>query len=117
MAQLMVMPSHAEGQPLAVLEALAAGVPVVASRVGGLPALLSGGAGVLVPPKNPPALAAALDALLADPTRCRAMGERGRLHVEQHHAREAVAQRLSAIYRDIGLSESQDAAAGLQEFA
>lgn len=104
-AQLMVMPSHAEGQPMAALEAMAAGVPVVASAVGGLPRLLGNGAGVLVPPRHPQALAVALDELLADPDRCRMMGQTGRDQVQRHHAPESVVARLSALYSELGLRE------------
>lgn len=69
-ADVFVLPSHREGLPLAVLEAMAAGVPVCATRVGGVPDALDGGAcGDLVPPDDAPALAAALVALLRDPAR------------------------------------------------
>jgi glycosyltransferase involved in cell wall biosynthesis len=62
-ADLLCLPSHSEGSPNVVVEALATGVPVVATRVGGVPDLVSDGVnGVLVPPADPPALADALDA-------------------------------------------------------
>jgi glycosyltransferase involved in cell wall biosynthesis len=70
---LFVLPSLEEGHPLAVLEAMACRTPVVASAVGGLPEMTrSGETGVLVPPADPPALAAAMVRLLGDPDlRCR----------------------------------------------
>lgn len=69
------LPSRFEGMGRVVLEAMACGVPVVASRVGGIPDLVRDGeTGLLVPPGDPAALAAALDRLLADAARRRAMG-------------------------------------------
>ncbi len=78
---LFVLPSHpaVETQPVAALEAMAAGVPVVATRVGDLEALLEGGgAGALVPPGDPAALTEALAALLDSEGRRAALRERGR---------------------------------------
>lgn len=76
---VLAMPSTNEGFPLVVLEALQAGIPVVASRVGGIPEMIVDGEnGVLVAPQDPLALAEAVGALLADPDRLHAMGERGR---------------------------------------
>jgi len=65
-ATVLVMPSRWEGQPLILQEALRAGLPIVATRVGGIPDLL-GDAAVLVAPGDPPALAAAVAAILTDP--------------------------------------------------
>ncbi len=67
-AQCLVLPSHNEGTPVSVMEALSCGVPVVASRVGGIPDLVTDGAdGLLVPPRDPDALAAALLRLATEP--------------------------------------------------
>lgn len=66
-AQFALLASHTEGLPNAVLEAMAAGVPVVATRVGGVPELVEDGVtGLLVPPRDPPALAEALAHLAGD---------------------------------------------------
>ncbi|MFQ5880869.1 MAG: glycosyltransferase [Candidatus Methylomirabilales bacterium] len=74
-----VQPSIAEGMSNSILEAMACGLPVVATRVGGTPEVVEDGAiGVLVPPKDPAALATALVALLRDPSRRAAMGAAGR---------------------------------------
>ena len=76
-ADIFVLPSLSEGLPLALLEAMFAGRPIVASEVGEVAvALAHGEAGVLVEPGNPAALAAALDRLLSDPAHARALGDR-----------------------------------------
>jgi glycosyltransferase involved in cell wall biosynthesis len=90
-ARALVVPSIYEGMPLVVLEAMAAGLPVVASRVSGIPEVvaddLSGGparekTGWLVPPEDPGKLAAALAAVLADPGEARRRGAAGRQRVD-----------------------------------
>jgi glycosyltransferase involved in cell wall biosynthesis len=73
---LLVAPSRGEGFGLMLAEAMAAGVPVVAARVGGMPDVL-GDAGILVPPEDPAALGDAIAAVLADPSRRSAMIGRG----------------------------------------
>ena len=72
-----VLPSIHEGLGLAQLEALAAGVPCVASAVGGMPEVLGDGVGVLVDPLRPAELREALQALRADDTRRRKLAEGG----------------------------------------
>jgi glycosyltransferase involved in cell wall biosynthesis len=73
-AALYVHPSRADTFPSGVLEALACGTPVVASRLGGIPEQVTGETGVLVEPGNPAALATAIDELLADPARRARLG-------------------------------------------
>ena len=78
-ADVFVMPSVYEELGSAVLEALFAGLPIVATDVGGLPDVIADGEdGVLVPPADPRALAAAIDGLLADPVRARRLAARAR---------------------------------------
>jgi len=81
-ARALVVPSTYEGMPLVVLEAMAAGIPVIASRVSGIPeVVVDGETGWLVPPEDPAALAAALQAVLADPAEAARRGEAGRRRV------------------------------------
>jgi glycosyltransferase involved in cell wall biosynthesis len=88
-----------EGLSLSALEAMDAGLPVVASRTGGLPEIVEEGVtGHLVPEGNPQALAAALAALLADPRRARAWGEEGHRRVERHFRASTMTARVEAEY-------------------
>ncbi|HEY7371462.1 MAG TPA: glycosyltransferase [Polyangia bacterium] len=95
--------SRLEGLPLCALEAMAAGLPVVATRVGGLPGLIEDGAtGLLVPPGDEQAMGRALASLRADPARARAIGERGRAHVRRLYAKDAMVRRYLDLYVSVG---------------
>ena len=81
-ADVFCLPSFAEGVPVVLMEAMATGLPVVTTRIMGIPELVEHDvAGLLVPPGRADALAAALDALAADPQRRAAMGRAGRAKV------------------------------------
>jgi glycosyltransferase involved in cell wall biosynthesis len=103
-ASLLVLSSVAEALPNVVLEAMAAGLPVVATRVGGLPEVVAPGkTGWLVPPRDIPPLAAAISQLLADPKTRRAFGLAGRKRGEREfsftamvHSHEKVLEHLLA---------------------
>jgi glycosyltransferase involved in cell wall biosynthesis len=89
-----------ENCPMAVLEAAAHGVPVVATRMGGIPELVEDGrTGRLVEPGDAPALAEALGSLLTDPARARALGAAGRARVARRHAPERYLGCLLDAYR------------------
>lgn len=101
-ADAFLMPSHHEGLGVAALEAMAAGLPVVASRVGGLPeAVVDGETGLLVPPADPAALAAAITRLAADPARARELGAAGRARVQARFSMTAMAEGTLAVYREL----------------
>jgi glycosyltransferase involved in cell wall biosynthesis len=98
-------PSRSEGLPLAVLEAASAGLPVVASRVGGIPeAVLDGQTGLLVPPESPEALAGALKTLLGDPARRRELGKAGRERASTHFDLGRQTERLVDLYEALAAS-------------
>nr|WP_279232290.1 glycosyltransferase [Thermus albus] len=86
-----------EGIPVALIEALAFGYPVVATATGGIPELLAEGAGLLVPDKSPEALAQAISQLVYDENLRKELGRRGRLRVEQEFAVEKVVRTLLAL--------------------
>jgi glycosyltransferase involved in cell wall biosynthesis len=96
-----VICSNWEGLPLAGLEAMAAGVPVVATAVGGLPDLLAGDAGVLVPPGDAHQLAAAITQLQADPVHAHRVGRTGQGRVRRDHDLRQMIGRLEATYADV----------------
>ncbi|MGO0123314.1 glycosyltransferase family 4 protein [Desulfothermobacter acidiphilus] len=98
---IFVLPSLSEGMPLAVLEAMAAGKPVIATRVGGIPeAVLEGETGYLVPPGDSQALALALEKLLRSPDKARSMGAAGRRRAEELFSSRRMAQAVMGVYRE-----------------
>lgn len=97
---LYVAPQRWEGFGLTPLEAMACGVPVLATRVGAFEELVAEGeTGALVPPEAPEALASAAADLLADPERLAAMGRAARARVEAGFRIEDEAEALIAVYR------------------
>jgi len=95
-----VLCSAWEGLPLAALEAMSAGIPVIATSVGGLPELLAGGAGVLVPPDDSDGLADAVAALQAAPDTAARIGAAGRRRVQEYDLSSVVAT-LERRYADV----------------
>ena len=99
---LFILPSHTEGLPITILEAMAAGRPVVATSVGGIPEVVRDGeTGILIHSRDPEGLAEAVIRLLEAPRLARAMGEEGRKRVEALFTMEAEAGRTSMVYRQV----------------
>ncbi len=92
----------AEGVPQALLQALAMERPVVATGAGGVSEIIRDGeTGLLIPPRDPQALAEAVMALLNEPSRASAMASAGRRLVEKDYPLEVMLQKLEALYRDL----------------
>jgi glycosyltransferase involved in cell wall biosynthesis len=93
--------SHREGLPLAVLEAMMAGLPVVATSVGDIPNVVTNGTGVLVPPHDPERLADALEDLLKDPEKRQAMGRAAQQRAVSEFSVDAWMKKHVNLYRDV----------------
>jgi glycosyltransferase involved in cell wall biosynthesis len=103
-ASAFVLPSYAEGLPMSLLEAMAAGCPVVATRVGGIPDLVTDGVdGLLVPPGDPDALAAALLRILRDRDFAERLGNAARATIANRYAAERSLERLEHLYAGLGV--------------
>jgi glycosyltransferase involved in cell wall biosynthesis len=101
-AELFVLPSHTEGAPMALLEAMAAGLPVVCSRVGGIPDIVTDGVdGVLVTPGDPRILSGAMRDLLTNTDLASVLSARARETVASRFAPEPWAISIENIYREV----------------
>ena len=101
-ADIAVLSSRTEGSPNALLEAMAAGVPVVATAVGGVPEMVSDGeSALLVKAGNTPALADAITRLLQNRELARRLAERAQVLVRERHTPEVRMRRLAGIYRGV----------------
>jgi glycosyltransferase involved in cell wall biosynthesis len=99
-AKIAVVPSLYEGFGLPAAEAMACGVPVIATTGGALPEVV-GDAGILVPPRNADALAAAIKQLLNDKQAQRRMSEAGRERVRQKFSWEQAARETLEVYQEV----------------
>lgn len=96
---LFVLPSREEGLPMSVLEAMSFGIPVVATRVGGVPEIvLHNQTGILVPDHSPRELARAISTLIQDPALARKLGEAGRLRVRNQFSFRKTVEQIERLY-------------------
>lgn len=100
-ADAFVHPSLAEGTPVAVLEAMTLGLPIIASSVGEIPQLLANGAGLLVAPTDTAAIAAALSNVLTHSDRAREMGARAALRAASEYSLKRMADAYADRYRSL----------------
>lgn len=97
-ADAFVLPSFAEGLPVVLMEAMATGLPVIATQIAGIPELVRDGEnGRLVPPGNVDALARAIGEVLSDPVRAKTHGQAGQVRVRTEHSAEIEAARLRTL--------------------
>jgi glycosyltransferase involved in cell wall biosynthesis len=100
-SQVLVLFSNYEGLPLSILEGMRAGLPVVASAVGGVSECVQdGGTGILVPPRDVPAGRAALERLLSSPVLRKEMGEAGRTRYEELFTLDRMIDQTLSVYSD-----------------
>jgi glycosyltransferase involved in cell wall biosynthesis len=96
---VFVLPTRTETFGKVVIEAMAAGCPVVVSDVGGIPEIVSGPElGTLMPPDDPRATADGILTYLADPQLASRVGKTGRAHVREHFSLDRMVERLQALY-------------------
>ena len=100
-ADVAVLSSDNEGTPVSLIEAAAAGVPAVATAVGGVPDVVAPQTGILVPAGDAEALAAGVARLAADATLRERMGERARAHVRERFAVERLLGDIDALYEEL----------------
>lgn len=98
---LFVLPSHQEAMPLSLLEAMMAGLPIVATRVGGVPEALREGSGLLVEPGRPADLARAVAGLMADPRTARRLGDEARRLALSRFTSDRMARDVESLYRAV----------------
>jgi glycosyltransferase involved in cell wall biosynthesis len=109
---LSVLPSHTEGLPNAILESMAAGVPVVATNVGGVPELIEDGVcGLLVPPHDPRALSSAICRLLTDPVLANGLAAAAKRSVRERFSVERMVRETEELYASLTRRKSRPSAA------
>lgn len=101
-ADAFIMPSKREGLPIAILEAMSSGLPVIATSVGGIPEVVDNEVnGLIVPPENPAVLAAAIYRIYNDKILARTLGKNARKTIEEKFSLDRVAENYSKVYQDL----------------
>jgi len=101
-ADVFLLPSLGEGTPLAIMEAMAMGVPTIATSVGGVPNMLdSGDAGQLVPPSDPDSIAKAIEAYISSPELMRRHSERASELAETEFSIQNISDKYKSVYRSL----------------
>jgi glycosyltransferase involved in cell wall biosynthesis len=100
-ADMVIHPSSADALPTALVHALAAGRPIIATAVGGIPEIVTPEGGVLIEPRDPLALAAAIDRVADDPDARRWMGKHNRERFETEFRADIWARKLRALYESV----------------
>jgi glycosyltransferase involved in cell wall biosynthesis len=99
---IVVLPSKEEGFGLVLIEAMAAGKPVIGTLCGGIPEIIvDGETGLLVPPESPHELAKAISTLLKNPDLARRMGQAGRRRVEKHFSVDPYVENVEKVYLEL----------------
>jgi glycosyltransferase involved in cell wall biosynthesis len=99
---VFVLPSLKEGLPMALLEAMASKVPVIATSVGAIPMVVEDGmSGMLIPPKNSDAIAEAINTMLSDGNSAKEMALRGFEKVRDHYSSKHMAEKYLTVYKDL----------------
>jgi len=106
-SDLFVLPSLNEGLGLVLVEAMTMEVPCVATDVGGVAEVVEGGTGMLVPPRDPHALADAIVRLADDPKRARRMGARGKARAEEAFSIQRTVEETEALYEELMREETR----------
>lgn len=96
---VFVLSSRTEGTPMVLLEAMRAGIPIVATRVGGVPDVLTEKEATLVPPENPAAMADAIRRIRAEPDLARSKAEAAQRRLEEHYTARGWVDSYQKVYR------------------
>lgn len=109
-SDLFVMASHWEGLPVSVLEAMASGVPIVATAVGDLPHVVVESTGIIVPPHQPEKLADAILTIVKNPEQRARYGQQSRQHINAHYSAATWVDKHLALYQDAIREANRDTA-------
>jgi glycosyltransferase involved in cell wall biosynthesis len=97
-SDLFILPSHSEGLPMALLEALATGIPTVCTAVGGVPTVIQDSkTGRLVPPNDPVIMAKVIAELLNDESQCQKLSQAGKLLIEEKYSVESMCRKYEQL--------------------